>query len=164
MPRLVDGQFPDTRDEQRLLPIELLKQKPPADFAIDEERRLLFVAMTRAKSRAAAHRAPARSITRSNQAASSVSWSAAVGDEPVSSDEYVRVVPTDVRVEHRASRPEADVEEAASFGGGERAGDDGSAAEDDARAARPRASLRSAPPRGRDHGHARGTRCGRSCG
>ena len=51
VPRLVEGQFPDTRDEQRLLPVELLKQKPPEDFAIDEERRLLFVAMTRAKSR-----------------------------------------------------------------------------------------------------------------
>ncbi|HUG48949.1 MAG TPA: ATP-dependent DNA helicase [Candidatus Limnocylindria bacterium] len=51
VPRLVEGQFPDTREEQRLIPLELLKQVPPADFAIDEERRLLFVAMTRAKAR-----------------------------------------------------------------------------------------------------------------
>jgi superfamily I DNA/RNA helicase/RecB family exonuclease len=51
VPRLTEGQFPDTRDEQKLIPLELLKQEPPSDFAIDEERRLLFVAMTRARSR-----------------------------------------------------------------------------------------------------------------
>ena len=51
VPRLVEGQFPDTREERMLIPVKLLKQEPPADFAIDEERRLLFVAMTRAKSR-----------------------------------------------------------------------------------------------------------------
>jgi superfamily I DNA/RNA helicase len=51
VPRLVEGQFPDTREERQLIPLELLKQEPPSDFAIDEERRLLFVAMTRAKSR-----------------------------------------------------------------------------------------------------------------
>ena len=51
VPRLVEGQFPDTREERLLIPVELLKQAPPADFAIDEERRLLFVAMTRARRR-----------------------------------------------------------------------------------------------------------------
>jgi DNA helicase II / ATP-dependent DNA helicase PcrA len=51
VPRLAEGQFPDLREEASLIPLELLKQEPPSDFAIDEERRLLFVAMTRAKSR-----------------------------------------------------------------------------------------------------------------
>jgi superfamily I DNA/RNA helicase/RecB family exonuclease len=51
VPRLVETQFPDTREESQLIPVELLKQRPPADFAIDEERRLLYVAMTRAKRR-----------------------------------------------------------------------------------------------------------------
>jgi len=51
VPRLVEGQFPDTRDEVRIIPIELLRQLPPKEFAIDEERRLCFVAMTRARSR-----------------------------------------------------------------------------------------------------------------
>ncbi len=49
VPRLVDGQFPDTRAERPLLPVRLLKQVPPADFEAAEERRLCFVAMTRAR-------------------------------------------------------------------------------------------------------------------
>jgi len=51
VPRLVEGQFPDTREENLLIPIELLRQRPPDEFAIAEERRLCFVAMTRARSR-----------------------------------------------------------------------------------------------------------------
>jgi superfamily I DNA/RNA helicase/RecB family exonuclease len=49
VPRLVEGQFPDLREESQVIPIELLKQRPPAEFAIAEERRLAFVAMTRAR-------------------------------------------------------------------------------------------------------------------
>ncbi len=49
VPRLIEGQFPDTRADTQLIPVELLKQKPPEQFEVDEERRLLFVAMTRAR-------------------------------------------------------------------------------------------------------------------
>ena len=49
VPRLVEGQFPDLREESQIIPVELLKQRPPAEFAIAEERRLAFVAMTRAR-------------------------------------------------------------------------------------------------------------------
>jgi DNA helicase II / ATP-dependent DNA helicase PcrA len=49
VPRLVEGQFPTNRGENLPIPLELLKQAPPPDFEVDEERRLLFVAMTRAK-------------------------------------------------------------------------------------------------------------------
>jgi ATP-dependent exoDNAse (exonuclease V) beta subunit len=51
VPRLVEEQFPDLREESHVIPVELLKQTPPAEFAIAEERRLAFVAMTRARSR-----------------------------------------------------------------------------------------------------------------
>ncbi|CAN5794354.1 hypothetical protein BH24CHL6_BH24CHL6_13530 [soil metagenome] len=51
VPRLVDGQFPTNRGENLPIPVELLKQQPPPDFEVDEERRLLFVAMTRARRR-----------------------------------------------------------------------------------------------------------------
>ena len=106
VPRLVDGQFPDTRDEQRMLiPVELLKQKPPADFAIDEERRLLFVAMTRAKSRLlltalqpAGSRIAAQPLRRGAGARRRTD------DVPVSSDDYVRVVPRRI-VNDRDSAP-----------------------------------------------------------
>jgi superfamily I DNA/RNA helicase/RecB family exonuclease len=109
VPRLIDGQFPDTRDEQRLLPVELLKQTPPQDYAIDEERRLLFVAMTRAKTNLmltalqpqGAKIQPSRFVGELERGG---------GDVPVSSDDYVRVVPADVVVEQRASGPQADVE------------------------------------------------------
>lgn len=109
VPRLIDGQFPDTRDEQRLLPVELLKQTPPQDYAIDEERRLLFVAMTRAKSNLL--------LTALQPQGSKIQPSRFVGelergggDAPASSDDYVRVVPHDVAVEHRASGPQAEIE------------------------------------------------------
>jgi len=49
VPRLVEGQFPDTREEDLLIPLELLKQQPPDEFTTSEERRLCFVAMTRAR-------------------------------------------------------------------------------------------------------------------
>jgi DNA helicase II / ATP-dependent DNA helicase PcrA len=49
VPRLVEGQFPDTREEDLAIPLELLKQRPPDEFATSEERRLCFVAMTRAR-------------------------------------------------------------------------------------------------------------------
>jgi RecB family exonuclease len=51
VPRLVEGQFPTNWGENLPIPVELLKQAPPPDFEVDEERRLLFVAMTRAKQR-----------------------------------------------------------------------------------------------------------------
>ncbi len=51
VPRLVEREFPDTREENLLIPVELLKQRPPDEFSIAEERRLLFVAMTRARRR-----------------------------------------------------------------------------------------------------------------
>ena len=51
VPRLVEGQFPDTREEDLMIPVELLKQEPPDEFATSEERRLCFVAMTRARRR-----------------------------------------------------------------------------------------------------------------
>ncbi len=51
VPRLVQGEFPDERRERLLIPLELLRQAPPAEFDVAEERRLLYVAMTRARDR-----------------------------------------------------------------------------------------------------------------
>ena len=51
VPRLVAGQFPDERREAELIPVSLLRQQPPEGFSLAEERRLLYVAMTRARSR-----------------------------------------------------------------------------------------------------------------
>lgn len=51
VPRLIEDHFPDTRGENLLIPVELLKQAPPEEFRLAEERRLLFVAMTRARRR-----------------------------------------------------------------------------------------------------------------
>ncbi len=51
VPRLVEGRFPSNRGTALPIPVELLRQAPPSEFAIAEERRLLFVAMTRARRR-----------------------------------------------------------------------------------------------------------------
>ncbi len=51
VPRLVEGQFPSNRGSSLPIPVELLRQAPPTEYAIAEERRLLFVAMTRARQR-----------------------------------------------------------------------------------------------------------------
>ncbi|MEO8625273.1 MAG: ATP-dependent DNA helicase [Candidatus Limnocylindrales bacterium] len=112
VPRLVEQQFPDTRDEQRLLPVELLKQKPPEDFAIDEERRLLFVAMTRARSRlllsalqpSGSKIQPSRFIAEIERGGATLA--------PVSSDDYERpVVPEDIVIEQRAPTASSDVDD-----------------------------------------------------
>ena len=111
VPRLVEGQFPDTRDEQKLLPVELLKQKPPDDFAIDEERRLLFVAMTRAKSRLLLSALqPSGSKTQPSRFVAEIERGADAA-APVSSDDYVRIAPDDIIVEQRTARPQAEVED-----------------------------------------------------
>lgn len=111
VPRLVEGQFPDTREERMLIPVQLLKQEPPQDFAIDEERRLLFVAMTRAKS--------ALLLTALQPTGAKTSPSRFVGelahlggqdDAPFSSDDFEPVLPTDVNAEKRALGPQAEVE------------------------------------------------------
>jgi len=51
VPRLVERQFPSDRGSSLPIPVELLRQAPPTEYAIAEERRLLFVAMTRARQR-----------------------------------------------------------------------------------------------------------------
>jgi DNA helicase-2/ATP-dependent DNA helicase PcrA len=51
VPQLLEREFPDHRAERALIPVELLRQTPPDDFAEAEERRLCYVAMTRARSR-----------------------------------------------------------------------------------------------------------------
>ena len=51
VPRLVQRQFPDERTSSVPIPVELLRQAPPEEYAVAEERRLLFVAMTRARQR-----------------------------------------------------------------------------------------------------------------
>ncbi len=51
VPRLTAGQLPDERREEELIPVELLRQAPPEGFSLAEERRLLYVAMTRARRR-----------------------------------------------------------------------------------------------------------------
>ena len=51
VPRLVERQFPSDRGSSLPIPVELLRQEPPTEYAIAEERRLLFVAMTRARQR-----------------------------------------------------------------------------------------------------------------
>jgi superfamily I DNA/RNA helicase/RecB family exonuclease len=51
VPRLTQKEFPDERRERQLIPVELLRQAPPAEYDVAEERRLLYVAMTRARDR-----------------------------------------------------------------------------------------------------------------
>src|SRR5512141_918179 len=112
VPRLVETQFPDTRDEQRLLPVELLKQKPPEDFAIDEERRLLFVAMTRAKSRLLLSALqPSGSKVQPSRFVAEIEREDGGASAPVSSDDYERRVPNDIVIEQRAPTETADVDD-----------------------------------------------------
>jgi superfamily I DNA/RNA helicase/RecB family exonuclease len=101
VPRLTEGQFPDTRDETKLIPVELLKQAPPRDFAIDEERRLLFVAMTRARSRLL--------LSAVDQAATRTVPSRFVGEiaAPVGEDS---LQPDYLAIERREQGPQAEVE------------------------------------------------------
>ena len=111
VPRLVETQFPDTRDEQRLLPVELLKQKPPDDFAIDEERRLLFVAMTRAKSHLLLSALqPSGTKIQPSRFVAEIEREGA-GAAPVSSDDYERRVPDDIVIEQRVPTETADVDD-----------------------------------------------------
>jgi DNA helicase-2/ATP-dependent DNA helicase PcrA len=51
VPRVCAGELPDTRAEALPIPVELLRQRPEPGFEVDEERRLLYVAMTRARER-----------------------------------------------------------------------------------------------------------------
>ena len=112
VPRLIEGQFPDTRDEQRLLPIDLLKQKPPDDYAIDEERRLLFVAMTRAKSRLLLSALqPSGSKIQPSRFVAEIERGG-TAPAPVSSDEYERPVPPDdIVIEQRLQTQTSDVDD-----------------------------------------------------
>jgi DNA helicase-2/ATP-dependent DNA helicase PcrA len=112
VPRLVETQFPDTRDEKRLLPIELLKQTPPEDFAIDEERRLLFVAMTRARSRLllSALQPSGNKIHPRRFVAEIERGNAVLA--PVSSDDYERPIPPDdIVIEQRVQTGTSDVDD-----------------------------------------------------
>jgi len=49
VPQLVERMMPDLQGEQAILPVELLRQRAPEDFSLQEERRLAYVAMTRAR-------------------------------------------------------------------------------------------------------------------
>ncbi len=111
VPRLVEGQFPDTREDAPLIPLELLKQAPPDDFAIDEERRLLYVAMTRAKGQLLLS-APQNAGARSGPSRFVAEISRSVdGPAPVSSEDFEPAVPDDLEIERRAAGPQAEVDE-----------------------------------------------------
>ena len=95
VPRLVEGDFPTKRGENLPIPVQLLKQAPPPDFEVDEERRLLYVAMTRAKRRLILC-APAEGSAR-EQPSQFVA-------------QVVGEAPPDVNVTQRDPRPEAETE------------------------------------------------------
>jgi DNA helicase-2/ATP-dependent DNA helicase PcrA len=100
VPRLIEGQFPDTREETVLIPVELLKQRPPAEFSIAEERRLLFVAMTRARRRLL--------LTAIDGPAAKQGPSRFVGEVAPETDDGL--TPGDVVVIRRAPTPDFDTE------------------------------------------------------
>ncbi|MGI8928395.1 MAG: ATP-dependent helicase [Candidatus Limnocylindrales bacterium] len=112
VPRLVEGQFPDTREERMLIPVGLLKQEPPQDFAIDEERRLLFVAMTRARSRLLLTALqPTGTKTTPSRFVGEIARVGGSDDAPFSSDDFEPQSPADLHIERRAQGPQAEVDE-----------------------------------------------------
>jgi DNA helicase II / ATP-dependent DNA helicase PcrA len=112
VPRVVEGQFPDSRGERQLLPLELLKQRPPEQFQVDEERRLMYVAMTRARERLL--------VTTVEEPGGQLRPSRFVGEVAPGAGETDRGAawrgdaasgtPDDVAVTRRAAGPEAEVE------------------------------------------------------
>ncbi len=115
VPRLVEGQFPDTREERMLIPVGLLKQEPPQDFAIDEERRLLFVAMTRARSRLLLTALqPTGTRTNPSRFVGEIARAGGFDDAAFSSDDFEPQTPVDLLIERRAQGPQAEVDEVAS--------------------------------------------------
>ena len=108
VPRVVEGQFPDTRGERLLLPVELLKQTPPAQFAEEEERRLLFVAMTRARDRllVTTIAQPGSRLRPSRFVAEVAPQLDSDPNDPTTTNE----APADVVVVKRSERPEPEVE------------------------------------------------------
>ena len=112
VPRLVEGQFPDTRDESGCYPGRAaeaeaaggLRDRRGATAAVrgDDARqdRLLLTALQ-----------PAGTRTQPSRFVGELARGGATGREPMSSDDYVPSVAKDVTIEKRAQGPQAEVDE-----------------------------------------------------